>query len=61
MLDVDGEITELDFCVNGGRFDTWEPVLDVTVTEEMCDDDQQCIDALGDMHDAYFCLPPEQM
>jgi len=36
-----------------------DPGVATTPTPEMCEDEQDCIDALGDMHEGYVCLDPE--
>lgn len=56
MLDVGGEQEEFAFCVTGDRLDTWNQLFIDTITETMCVDEQDCIDALGDMHELYVCI-----
>jgi len=58
-LEVGGEVEEFPFCITGDRLDTWNPLFNTTVTEELCNDEQDCVDALGDTHQAYVCVEPE--
>lgn len=58
LLEADGELEILDFCVSGDRFDAWSPVLDATETETACEDEQDCEDELGNMYELYFCEDP---
>jgi hypothetical protein len=46
-------------CITGDRLDLWQPLFAITPTEVLCMDEQDCIDALGDMYDFYSCSPPE--
>jgi len=46
-------------CIEGDRLDLWQPIIGSTTTDVLCMDDQDCIDALGDMYDFYSCSPPE--
>lgn len=57
-LDVGGEQQELEFCVETDRLGLWNALLVTTPTEVMCEDETQCADELGDMHEGYFCAPP---
>ncbi|MEM6989881.1 MAG: hypothetical protein AAF721_05275 [Myxococcota bacterium] len=59
-LDVDGDTAEYEFCVAGDRLDLWEPLIGFTVTEELCDLDGECSVALGDAHEGYVCVPPDE-
>jgi hypothetical protein len=45
----------LPFCIGGDRLDLWQALLIPTVTDVLCMDEQDCIDALGDMYDFYVC------
>ncbi len=47
------------FCIAGDRLDLWQPLLVPTITEVMCTDEQDCLDALGDMYDLYACTIEE--
>lgn len=47
------------FCIGGDRLDLWQPLIGSTLTEVACMDDQDCIDALGDMYEFYACTLPE--
>ena len=58
ILDVDGELEALEFCISGDRFDAWSPVFDGTETEIACEDEQDCEDELGNMHELYLCEDP---
>lgn len=47
------------FCIGGDRLDLWQPLITSTLTDVACVDDQDCIDALGDMFLFYACTIPE--
>lgn len=56
MVTIDAEMGAIDFCIAGDRLDMWQPLYDTPVpTDTACMDDQDCIDALGEEHDAYVC------
>lgn len=46
------------FCIGGDRLDLWQPLITSTLTDVLCMDDQDCIDALGDMYEFYACTLP---
>jgi len=49
------------FCIDGDRFDFWQPLFDTPVpTDIACVDDQECVDAIGDMYDLVVCSFDEQ-
>jgi hypothetical protein len=45
----------IPFCIGGDRLDLWQALLVPTLTDVACGDEQDCIDALGDMYDLYVC------
>lgn len=47
------------FCIGGDRLDLWQPIIGSTLTEVLCMDDQDCVDALGDAYEFYSCTLPE--
>jgi hypothetical protein len=53
----DAEST-LEYCVADGRLDLWTPIAQPTVYEEPCGDDQDCLDALGNLSELYVCVIP---
>jgi hypothetical protein len=56
----DGAVS-IPFCIDGDRLDQWQPLYDLPVsTEVVCADDQDCVEALGDMYDLYICEHDEE-
>jgi hypothetical protein len=46
----------LPFCIAGDRLDLWQSILGTPVpTDTLCMDDQDCVDAIGDMYDFAVC------
>jgi hypothetical protein len=44
------------YCVTNARLDLWQPIHDMPISTAVpCTDQQDCIDALGDMYDFYVC------
>lgn len=54
-LTVDGDSSTASFCVDGDRFDLWQPIYDFEPTNESCNDEADCQEALGEAFDAYVC------
>lgn len=53
----DGE-GAFEYCVNAERLDLWTPLVQPTFYEEMCEDEMDCADALGNLSEFYACIIP---
>lgn len=60
-ITVDGEAESFPYCTQSDRFDLWSPLFGIPeLTEIVCTDDRECVDAIGDMYDVVFCAIDER-
>lgn len=53
---AEGVTVTFPYCVAGARLELWQPIFDMPIsTAVLCTNQQDCIDALGDMYDFYVC------
>jgi hypothetical protein len=56
VLDTGTDSGSSAFCIAGDRLDLWDALYDApVVTDVLCMENQECIDAIGDMYDVALC------
>jgi hypothetical protein len=54
-VSLPGYTAAYPFCREGDRLDLWVPLYATTNTEQACDTDEDCAEALGQEHEDYLC------